>query len=487
MSPQGCVQTGIASLPPPQRGELLRFNSLEPAAALELLIDYPATRTEVVAGTQVIVSSDSMRAEAVADFLADQGETFALYAEIPLNWDVESVDVTTAQDQDSPPVSVLDDWSAEPQAGQQRLEIKLSRSLAPGRPLRCRIKGKRPNKAGTKLGMHDFRFVRFPAANRARYVMSVKTDGSRLLQLEDDLGLQRLTPGELSEADAERLNKSPGTLLFVDDEDAASAVFSLSGENPKFAALIQVDAAVAESTLSEAYQIRCTPESTAVQQVLIHVSQPRTEPLLWTLEGADDEPLPAWPLNAEERLYQGVGPGGQSWVVQLPQPQTKPFRLTGRRSTPLLPETPVSLAALPEATSQRATLTVQAANSVPLLINNNRLRAIPMENGPPDRTTTARGLPLRTVPRRLVGTRPRRDLVLVPLGPTPNRGPGSGTPNSHPITLPRARSGTWLGSPWKTPPAAASLSGCPRTWWCGESPCRGTRRRPACGSKTSRM
>ncbi len=425
--PSGCVQTGISGLSAPQRGESLEFLLREQEGGLKLLVDFPPSRIEVDTGTTVSVSPVLIKADVTADFRTDQGEIFELQAEIPGNWEVDSVSVVTIAAEGEVPTSVLDDWEMHSRVGKKRLLLSLSRALTPDRPLRCRISGRRRNAPGQKLGIYDFRFVRFPDTDRPRHLTSIAAVGPRPLQDDSDIGLSRLSAEQLTEADRTRLRTPPKAYVFVDDETASNVVFSLGSEKPNFTAVTRVDATVSATSLIESFRIRCIPDSNPLGRLLVYASQTSDVTVTWTFGEQDGQSVSARPLAPVELLAEGLEAGGQAWFVELPGPQSDPFEVTGRRRISLTPNMPVSLVAVPEAKAQRATLTIRSANAGTPLINNLGLRSVPFESPSPDRTTSVRAA---------FRYEPARDALAV----------GEPPVTLSPASTDEGRSGAWIWS-----------------------------------------
>ena len=154
--------------------------------------------------------------------------------------------------------------------------------------------------------------------------------------------------------------------------------------------------------LQEEYRLQCKPESAGLQRVLVHFSQRRDAPLRWTLVGAEDEPLAARLLAAEEQTDANLDPEQETWQVSLPRPQDAPFELRAVRSSPLGSSQPVSLAWLPEATNQPATLVVRSAGGAAVQIHNRRLKAVPSQPATPGQCQTLRGTYVYTPSREIL-------------------------------------------------------------------------------------
>ena len=136
--------------------------------------------------------------------------------------------------------------------------------------------------------------------------------------------------------------------------------------------------------------------------MLVHFSQRRDVPLRWTLAGEEDEPLAARLLAAEDQTAANLDPDQETWLVSLPRPQDAPFELRAVRSISLGSGQPASLAWLPEATNQPATLVVRSARGAAVQIDNRRLKAGPSQPATPGQCQTLRGSYVYTPSREIL-------------------------------------------------------------------------------------
>ena len=110
-----------------------------------------------------------------------------------------------------------------------------------------------------------------------------------------------------------------------------------------------------------------------VERLLICLSQPREPALEWNLAGASSGQFAARRLSVAEQAQAGLPAGGETWELVLKLARSGPFESCAIRSVAFRQETPVALASVADATTQRGTLTVRALGDSGLAIKNRRL------------------------------------------------------------------------------------------------------------------
>ena len=96
--------------------------------------------------------------------------------------------------------------------------------------------------------------------------------------------------------------------------------------------------------------------------------------------------------KAERRPGQRPGADVEVWEVNLRAPRAGPFEIRAVCTIPFEPNLPLPLPSLPDATSQRGTITIRAQGETGLAIKNTRLKAIPAEPAVGERYSTTRAV-----------------------------------------------------------------------------------------------
>ncbi|MHB9045984.1 MAG: hypothetical protein ACYC35_08595 [Pirellulales bacterium] len=371
--PIACRQTKAGPLPAPSSGETVELQYFQPDAAVEAVIANRGQELELASATTVDLAAGEASGRLTADLASREGECFELEADVAPRWMIDAVETV--------PPEAIADWSQDVPA--RRLTVNFGTALAPGVPIRLVISGRRlPTPVGERLGVADLELVRFRVGVLSRRLVQVRAVGSYQLKLTGDEDLGRLDPKGLDPAEVKRFAEPPRGLLFAIDSRAPRLGVALESQKPRYAAEIHLDAVAAAASLSESYAIRCIPENTFVERLRVHFSQPRAAAPAWSWAAEDNGLSATRRLTTEERTAAGLGPSGETWELLLRRPRSTPFVLRASRTAPREPETPISLASLPDATTQRATLAIRAADGELLQLKNQRLKPIPAESLP---------------------------------------------------------------------------------------------------------
>jgi hypothetical protein len=382
--PIGCRQTGTGPLSGSRVGEAAEFQYLTPDATVEILLSRRHTPLRMASGTAIELSDRGMTARVVADFHVSQDPRFVLEADVSRRWLIDSVE--------SFPVETVDDWDLErPNGGRRKLTVHLAQSLSPTRPLRLIVNARRlRSPLGWQLAIDDLVPLRFQAPEQSPRLVAVRALGPFRLRLTGAEQLHRVNPHSLDAAERGLFAKLPDDLLFENDLDAAGLKISLESRPPGYAVRLGAEALVGEETLRETYSLRCVPESSQVERLLVFFSQRRKVPLRWTLGAESDQQVSARQWSLQQQTAAGLTAQQEAWELTLRRPRREAFEIRGTREVKLEDQQPISLVSLPEARSQQATLVVRSPDFTGIRIINRRLTAIPAETVAPDRYQTAR-------------------------------------------------------------------------------------------------
>ena len=384
IQPTNCRQSGIEPLTAPRVGEALAFESFGPDAALELSLAQRPTVVQSVSGTATMLGDGKMTSRVVTDFRTGEGSLFNLDAAIMPQWTIDSVEST--------PADALDDWSLGSRADGRRLAVRLAKPLAANRSVRLVILARRLYATpGRNLGIDDLVPVRFVTSAEDKRLVTVRASGPQELKLVGAERLRQVAPQSLSAAELDLFAQSPGELLFHDDAGTGGLQISLENRKPAFHAAIVAEAGVGNGVCQESYRIVCTPRrSTQLDRVVVHFSRRREVPLRWSLAGESETQFTARPWPAAKQDAVGQSPGEETWNIVFQRPRSTPVEIRAVREVELNESLPVSLASVPDAASQQATLVVRSFGPHPLHVANHRLKLIPSEPTPAGQYQTAR-------------------------------------------------------------------------------------------------
>ena len=396
--PLGCRQTGTGSLSSPRAGESLQFQAFEPDATVEVLLSRQATTLQVLSAAAVEMGTEEVAARVTADFRITQGAKFAIEADVAQDWVVDGVE--------SMPANVVTDWRLAPRPnGGQLLTVYLGEGLSATKPLRLTLVARRllsPTKQA--LGIDDLPPLRFQDAANTKRLIAVRPAASYALRLSGAERLKRLQPDRLAPAELALFAELPQDLLFEDSPQANGLEIALIGQEARYTGTIQIDAAVDDGAIREDYLVRCVPQLGHVDRVLVQLFARRDMAPLWTLGSDGDRQVSARKWSDEEQAAAGWDDSIETWELTLRRPQSGPFEIRATRDVPIGSGKPTAaasgdegpitlpLASLPEATSQRGTLTIRHMGSESLRIDHRRLRPVPPEPIPPDRLQSVAGV-----------------------------------------------------------------------------------------------
>ena len=207
--------------------------------------------------------------------------------------------------------------------------------------------------------------------------MAIHAPDSFQVKLAASDGFARVDPQSLTAAELGLFAEPPTGLMFESGPGASRLQVSVDQKKPRYWAAIRVEAVASDQTLTESYRIGCVPEGGHVDRLLVQSSQAREVPVQWSLSGEGEGQLNVRPWQPSE----GSTPPRQSqtWEVALRRPRSAPFEILATRVSPLAKAAPVGLVCLPEAGSQRGTLTVASSGSAAIRVQNDRLTPIPTE------------------------------------------------------------------------------------------------------------
>ena len=207
------------------------------------------------------------------------------------------------------------------------------------------------------------------------------------LQLSGDDDLHRLDPAKLTPADQSLLDAKGSGIVFVDDENAQPLSVTLAAKAPQFDAEIHSQVLATDNRLIESYRFTITPSGRELRRFQIRFSQPRPEPIAWSIAGDPQA------LLSVKRVATGestTAEAGETWEAVLPTPMSAPFVLVATRETTLADDTPVALASSVDAENQRGTVQVSSIARVPPEVRSRRrLNSIPIALPSADQYPTA--------------------------------------------------------------------------------------------------
>lgn len=328
-----------------------RFDLFSSAGCLEVHVVRTVHQATAVVGTTIDLEPGSMTARCGVQLSCDAGQHYVFDADVPNAWILDGIEAESSD-------TLQDHQFVGYESSHKRLRIRLARPVTADRPVRLTLRAHRTSTL--VLGVDEFRPLRFSNLRSVLRLVAIAPDPGFRLNLNGDAGVRRLDPDTLPPTQAELLESRGGAVLFRDDAQADFLTVKVTRNEPTFTAENHVRAEFSDDSLTESYRLVCKPESTRVNRLLVLLSQPRSEPVSWSLEaGEDGNQL----LSAKKVEEVGVelpqyGRGGEIWELTLRHPYDQAFEIYGSRTTDFDSSQQLSLASFPGATSQEGWLSI---------------------------------------------------------------------------------------------------------------------------------
>ena len=375
---RSCRQSETGALLAPASGERVEVQYFAPNAQIDVHIGQANARTQLSSGTLLELGTKNTTALIKAAFSSMQGEEFLLRADVSRHWGIESVATL--------PADAMLDWSTSGTSGNRStLTVRLAKAIEASRPVTLVVSARRRGlSVGERLGIDDLRVLNFADVQMQRHLLAASHAGPHQIE--------QVSPAQIRELDAKALSKDElalfvnpptGWIYRVGSESEALRI-ALADQPARFSSDIQIHVTVNGHDLTEAYVFRCTPDNSALERLQIHFSEAASEEFTWT-SGESEVPIQA------KRLVEPAGSAeGETWEVALGRPVTAPVEIRAERKTSLNSARPISLAALPNSTSQSGRVTIESTGETsPAISSRLRLAATPAVR--PDEYSTALG------------------------------------------------------------------------------------------------
>lgn len=369
--PIGCRQSKAELLAAPLSGESVELQSFSPHAAVKVLLSRRKEPVRLKSGTQIEVGPERLTGVWVGEFNIDRGERLALTAEILHGWVVDSV--TSLPDG----ATVANDGGPLDLEGRV-LTVHLARALSLHHPVKLKIAAHAiaaPNQRPVRAS--EFEMLRFRGVSVEGRFLSTKGRLPYQLHFEGAEEQPRLEADALTTEVLEYFTEAPQGAVFDVTKTRGAWTVSLEERPPRYAADLKVEATLTPGPLLEAYRIRCSPESAPINRCLVHFSQARAETPRWSMDSADPGEFTAQRYQADPHTEPQLAEG-ETWELTFTRPRSEPFELQAMRPTAIKGSVPLSLIALPEASSQQGRVEVRVADAAPAEIENRRLKALPL-------------------------------------------------------------------------------------------------------------
>ena len=265
-------------------------------------------------GSTIRLDVEAATASVVADFTAENAGAFELVADVAPGWIIDSLETVPSQ--------VLENWGVEPQGSRQLLQIALRRSISPSQRVRVMIEAHRPAPAAAEnVGGEQLRPVRWHAESQGYLALGI--DPLWQLEFGGSERTQAVDPGQLTNAQSERLSIAEDVVLYADDATFDHARLELAAESPQFTAQWELRVGSDGNRFSQQTTLRVEPTATPVERLHVLIRPSAGKSLQWQMQGEDNTAL-------EARLVRGsdVPDGEDEWELTLARGRRNPFTLS---------------------------------------------------------------------------------------------------------------------------------------------------------------
>lgn len=380
---RGAWQSAVTPAVGGRGNDQMQFRLHEARAQIEIAADLAPAGLQEITGTQFIVDGTKVSAVMTAELTSLGGNYFAVEATVPRRWIIDAVEVE--------PAEALSDRTLTADApNRQLLRLNLRLALQPARPLRVVVRAHHRRPSGSQTFDVDFhRLAVFADVRSARRLVAVRTTeaGTRLTWTGDER-LTRVDPSQLPEPEMRLFETIPGTVVFVDDDGAAGMTASLTAATPAYRIEAALEAVATRQQVHQSLQLRCIPESTPVEQIVVHMfPRPASSPT-WKLMGDDRRELSVTRLTPQD----GAASDAEAiYRLTLVSPRSAPFTIQAQWDSSAKEAVALSLAAAPDATRQAGMVTVRSLDGTPLLIESDGMQTLPIADESSEQFSTLRG------------------------------------------------------------------------------------------------
>ncbi|HVU86672.1 MAG TPA: hypothetical protein VHD36_05095 [Pirellulales bacterium] len=371
LATRDCRQTKYSSLPEPNRGESFEIQWFSATSTVELDLAREKPRTRLSTGLLLELDDDLAKAQLVAMAQGVRGRCLSLVADVGSAWLIDAVDAE--------PRDALDGWHVNTEEEVPELTIRFSRPLPTDSPVKLMIRAHRAASNRETWPAGELEVVRFRNVDIDEQWLSLQPAPGRAIALAEVENLVRITGDVPLTALQNIFQEAPKHPVYRFDPLASRFSAKIVDERPAFAAKIAITAQVNEAGVSESCSLRCQPDDDPVSRVLVRFSASRPEPPRFELAGEGQAALVARRVVS---AVPEVSDEGETWEILLARPQSAGFEIHCERVTPFADQIAVGLVNLPDAVTQQAQVTVDAAADVSISVEASGLTPLAVSDDP---------------------------------------------------------------------------------------------------------
>lgn len=366
--PQGCRQTKVSPANTASSGESVELQLFSADASAEIHVSRRRSKGVLVSGTTLRFATDGVRAEFRGRFESFEGEAFLLRADVAPGWLIDSVTTDRLED--------LTNWAVDHSARPASLVLHLAKPVTASRPLELVITGHYAPPADRRFSSATLWPVEFHAVASRRRLLALESSGNQHVTLEGTDGPRFEPRSQLSNSEQTLLASATSDVCLQFDPDRPNWNVVIVQQTPRYDGDLRVAVTVTEHRMSESYRIRCRPEGSSVDHLLIAFSQARDDNPHFSLDQSTIA-VTAERLSPEARTARGLPTAGEVWLLALSKAMDQPFTISAGRSLSLSDGVMPALVSLPEAVSQQGTIEIESVRKPPQIEAAVRLEPVP--------------------------------------------------------------------------------------------------------------
>lgn len=389
----------VTNAPGLDAGPRLAFEAQASDAVMELTVAARKPEVQVRRVTTVDISAGSVMAQAACEVEVARGEIFELVARVAPGWLIDSVEIPSRTERP--------DWRVEPSGTGSLLRIGLVNGVAGGTEIRVNVMGHRgPLREGEPFAQASLEMLRLDdeqaAALEIRTNAEMTIDGAG--QAVASVALEQV-PSTLR-----RLAGDTGVRLrLLTSERDDGRMLRLLRRRPPIDVQTQVRLTVRDDRLTQSFTLECAPRDAEIDSVVVHLSEPTSDGMEWSLLPPTTGQLLARRLQPQEP--RDPAHGMESWLLELVPSARGTITLRGVQTVPFTGPNNVPLAWVEGAASPVGELQIRDAGRRRPLVVNRTLSEIPGVVGESERYATSVSRFLFDPLRDLAGAQPAARLV----------------------------------------------------------------------------
>lgn len=342
--------------PRDESADTLTWQSLKPNCSLAATPTRRDIAMLVESGTTLQISEQVIAARMVSDFKPSGEGTYSLQAEISPTWVVDSVDCALPD--------YVERWELTEKEGRRSIDIRLAKSLVPDVSTRFTIHAHRPPPAPQELLTGKRLRPLVWQASSSRGIVALSVAARWNARLDRDRFAKRLSPGDLSEAQSQRVNLAEEAILIEDDDGLSDARLELVEEKPRFTVQWNLAVTIESDQVAQVATARVLPESSPIEQLVVSLKGVGADSTRWSVPGE-----PETSVSAQRTNLETAEDGEQIWELYFSRPRRNPFTLEATLADRSGPDHDIAIANCLDAASQSGTIRVNFVGQRSLAVN----------------------------------------------------------------------------------------------------------------------